>query len=118
MVKITDVAADGLESRDRLAQSRDQMFERNISIMGERKSEVTVISSLHDDYVGFIAGLDEKFMQICLSDSGRYALINRDAIISVEQTGVSLESIEDERLRNYIERRIAHFARVAGRFTT
>ena len=66
------------------------MFERNVAHLASRWKEVRVTSSTSAK-VGFLAGLDEKYIQLCVTSNGKMDLILRDKIITLEETGRSLE---------------------------
>src|SRR3954465_13618750 len=74
-----------------LAQPAYAMFERNIAHFAKKGREVEVwIEGIPDAKVGFIAGLDEEYLQLCLTDSANLSSVRRDMIISVDETGFSI----------------------------
>ncbi len=101
-----------------LAQSEDTMWERNLSIIASKNREVCVVTTFEDELIGYIAGLDKQFVQICLSDSATQVLINRVHLILVRETGKELWNISDESLRRKVEDRVKTFASVSKGFLT
>src|SRR5438874_2251574 len=101
-----------------IAQRDYQMFERNIVHLARRAREVRVgvgrgsVENLADgtsgaawrSYVGFLAGLDEGYIQICRTDNQCLVLIDRDEITEVEATGNTIWSYEKEGLTASLKR--------------
>lgn len=75
-----------------LAQQGDVMFERNIAHIARAGREVQVwVEGIPEPRIGFVAGLDEQFLQVCLSQSpNALANLGLDYVISVEETGMTL----------------------------
>ncbi|MDP9342522.1 MAG: hypothetical protein M3Q23_10625 [Actinomycetota bacterium] len=116
-----------------IAQPEYDMFERNIAHLASRGREVRVrVRGDHPhadegadrpgahssrEYVGFLAGLDEGYIQICRTDNQCHVLIDRDAITEVEATGRSIWTYEqdgiDSRSLKRIKAGCGHFVEVA-----
>ena len=106
-----------------LAQISDAMFERNIAIVASRKQEVQVFSDGFV-YVGYLCGLDEKWVQIYgheENDSNdtitqwRFLLINKNNISGIGPNGRGLHDI-DQVTREFISKKIQMFSDVCDKF--
>lgn len=80
----------------KLAQPADLMFERNFAILASKAKELRIQTSNGDVYQGFASGLDDEYVQLCLSDNSALMLINRSYIVDVVETGLSLDDLERE----------------------
>ncbi len=99
-----------MDGRTSIAQPDYQMFERNIAHLARRAKEVRVrivdsISPSRDAdgrdpdgrlYTGFLAGIDEGYLQLCRTDNQCLVLIDRDFIVEVEATGRVLWRLQAE----------------------
>lgn len=107
---------------ERLAQPYDEMFERNIAHVGRRGREVEIwVEGIPEPKVGFAAGLDEEYLQLCLTKNANLASIRRDLIASMDETGTSLGKLiresrgnEDEYRVNKIRDKIGSFQKRAS----
>lgn len=112
----------------RLAQPNALMFERNMIHIARRGREVEVwLEGLPEPKVGFLSGLDDDFLQLCLTKSQVSSNVARDMIISVDETGRTLGALTrdsrgtpDEQLWQRVKVRVERFqnkaaAIVAGR---
>jgi hypothetical protein len=107
---------------DRLAQSNDQMFERNIAIIASRKNQVLTYS---DGFVfeGFICGLDENWVQMYGHEEDqedpqsrwRFILLGKNNISGIIPSGKTLYDVDSE-TREYIEKKIKMFSEVSEKF--
>lgn len=79
----------------KLAQPADLMFERNFAILASKAKELRITTSNRDIYEGFASGLDDEFVQLCLTSDNSLLLINRSYIVDVVETGNTLEDLED-----------------------
>lgn len=105
---------------DRLAQPAEEMFERNVAHLARGGREVAVVvDGQPEPIVGFFSGMDAAFIQVCRTETQLQTLIDRTAIVAVDETGRTIATYErgealaeDElgRLRN----RIRHFRTWAG----
>lgn len=84
---------------DRLSQPQDLMFERNVGHIAKRGREVEIwIEGIPQSKTGFLAGLDDDFIQMCISKSGTLSNVRRDMIVSMDETGVTIGTmIRDSR---------------------
>ena len=68
-------------------------------------------------YVGFLAGLDEGYVQICRTDNQSLVLIARDEITEIEASGNTIRSYEKEGMSSTSLKRIKdgcwHFIQIA-----
>lgn len=79
------------ESTESLAQPNNEMFIRNIGHIAKRGREVEVwMDGVAEPRVGFLAGLDDEYLQVCITATQSLANIRRDVIISIEETGKTL----------------------------
>lgn len=77
-----------------LAQPSEVMFERNVGHIAKRAGEVEVyVEGIAEPKIGFLAGMDEQYLQVCLSKNGTLSNIRRDMIVSVDETGRSIQDI-------------------------
>jgi hypothetical protein len=122
-----------MATRIDLAQPECDMFERNLAHLASRGREVLVrvgrAASQGNEaadgpgadssrvYQGFLAGLDEGYVQLCRTDDQAYVLISRDAVTEIEATGRSIWTYEKEGLAPNSIKRIkdgcGHFIQVA-----
>jgi hypothetical protein len=108
------------ESSDQLAQSSDQMFVRNCGHAAKRSREVEVwIEGIPTPRIGFLAGLDEEFLQLCLTEGQTLSTVRRDLVVSMEETGRQLGKMArdgeiGEDAANRIRKQTEHFQRVAA----
>jgi hypothetical protein len=116
-----------------IAQPDYEMFERNIIHLTRRAREVSVRlgaggwsemepaegpgSGSSRLYVGFLAGLDEGYLQLCRTDNQLLVLIDRDAVTEIEATGRILWRLEEQGMSPNAVKRITeacqHFINVA-----
>ncbi len=121
-----------------LAQPEYDMFERNIAHLASRGREVRVRvgggpsngneaadgpgADSSREYLGFLAGLDEGFLQLCRTDNQCFVLIDRDAVTEIEATGKSLWTYEREGIEPHSVKRMkdgcGHFMQVAKAVTS
>lgn len=105
----------------RIAQPGEQMFERNIGHQARLGKEVRVLTDRAEPVVGFWAGMDDAFLQLCKTDDQTLILIDRSVIHTVEETGVFLRDMEEDedvdvRMKaRRIRERTQHFQRWADR---
>ena len=107
---------------ERLAQDKDQMFERNIAIIASRKNQVLTYS---DGFVfeGFLCGLDENWIQMYGHEEDqadpksrwRFILLGKNNISGSIPSGKTLYDVEAD-TREYIEKKIKMFAEVSEKF--
>jgi hypothetical protein len=112
-----------MEKNYKLAQSGDQMFERNLAIIANRQQEVRVFSDTFV-YEGYICGLDEQWMQIYGHEENdkdnattmwRFLLIARNNISAIGPTGQTLDDV-DQGTADWISKKIHTFSiDVAGK---
>ena len=88
-----------------LAQPYEQMFERNVGHIAKRGREVSVwIDGQPEPRVGFLAGLDDEYLQVCITKTQTLSNIKRDMISSVDETGLTLGAlIRDSRGTDFEE---------------
>ena len=107
----------------RLAQPQDEMFERNISLIASRASEVQIYSDSFV-YEGFVCGLDDVWVQIYGHEENnkgnpetewRFVLVNRDNISAIGTTGRYISDL-DEKTRDYVNRKIKTFVNACDKF--
>lgn len=104
-----------------LAQPFEQMFERNVGHIAKRGREVEVwVEGIPEPRVGFLAGLDEEYLQVCLTRTQSLSNIRRDMIASVDETGRSLgafirdsKGTDEEEVASRIRERVGHFQKKA-----
>ena len=78
---------------DKLAQPDAAMFDRNLGHLARRGKEVEVwIAGVPTSRTGFIAGLDETYVQLCLTSNQTLSQLKRDDIVTVDETGNSIGS--------------------------
>lgn len=104
---------------ERLAQPAEEMFERNVAHLARGGREVAIrVDGQGEPIVGFFSGMDQSFIQLCRTESQLQTLIDRTAIIAVDETGQTIASYErgglseDEVSR--IKSRVRHFRTWAG----
>jgi hypothetical protein len=105
-----------------LAQDFDVMFERNVAIKASKEEQVQIYTIDSGAYVGFICGLDEKWMQICgrncdFDDGNEWDLIllNIKNIASINSTEYTLKDV-DIQDRDQVQKRIQNFVTVSRSF--
>lgn len=95
------------------------MFERNVAHLARGGREVSVVVDGQEPVVGFFSGMDEAFIQLCRTETQLQTLIDRTAIVAVDETGRTIATYEKDgalgddalsRLRS----RIRHFRTWAG----
>lgn len=97
-----------------LAQSDSKMFERNVAILAAQGQQVYIVTSNEEESLtGFLAGLDENWLQVCISTRTQFSLslVNRQQIVSIASTGLRLEHMSPFE-REEIERHTSHFQRL------
>jgi hypothetical protein len=107
-------------SHQRLAQESEDMFERNLSLWAMKRQEVKIIA---DGYTisGFLAGLDEYWIQIWGSESyddltpSSFHLISKESISMISPTGTSTKDLDKEEAEE-IENKVKNFANVSFAF--
>lgn len=108
----------------RLAQESEDMFERNISLWAMKRQEVKIISG---DYTisGFLAGLDEYWVQIWghiwdnvnngLVSGTSFHLVSKESISLISPTGNSTKDLSAKDAEE-IEGKIKNFSNVSHAF--
>jgi len=110
---------------NKLAQSGDLVFERNLAIIAGRRQEVQVFS---DGFVyhGYLCGLDENWIQLYGHEENdrndydaqwRYLLINRVNVSALGPTGGNLQDLDDE-TREWVTKKIQIFSDVCDKFSS
>lgn len=105
-----------------LAQSQSTMFERNIAIKASKGEEIQITTPT-DNFLGFICGLDDEWIQICGKNEDEYSkgkdweliLLNRSKVISVHSTGSNISDL-DESYKEYVQKKIHTFTTVSKIF--
>lgn len=102
-----------------LSQDRNEMFERNLGHIARGAREVKLwVDGVEEPRVGFLAGLDEQFIQVCLTDSQTLSTIDREFLTMLEETGNTLgtyarDNVLDSETVGRIRDKISHFQSVA-----
>ena len=105
---------------DKLEQPEAEMFARNIGHLARRGKEVEIwLRGVPKPRIGFIAGLDEQYLQLCITDNQTLSQLHRDDIVTLDETGGSLgifarDGILDEEALERIKERVEHFRRKAS----
>jgi len=105
-----------------LSQVVDSMFERNVAIKASKEEEVQITTPA-DNFIGFICGLDEYWLQICGKNEDEYnrgkdwelILLNRNKVISIHSTGATSDDL-DNSIRDHVKRKIQNFSTVSRTF--
>lgn len=109
----------GTQIDDRLAQPAEEMFERNVAHLARGGREVAIrVDGQAEPIVGFFSGMDEAFIQLCRTETQLQTLIDRTAIVAVDETGRTIATYErggisDDALGR-LRGRIRHFRSWAG----
>lgn len=106
-----------MESTERLAQPDGLMFERNVGHIAKRGREVEVwIEGIPDPRTGFLAGLDDEYVQLCLTKTQALSNIRRDHVISIDETGRTLgtylrdtKGTDEESAAQRVKERVINF---------
>lgn len=103
-------------SERKLAQPGDMMFERNLSILAAKGKEIEVFDANGGVYRGFTSGLDDEYLQLCMTDDQAHVMLNRSYIVNLIETGLTLEELEfeDPSLARRIKERVRTFQTVSG----
>jgi vacuolar-type H+-ATPase subunit F/Vma7 len=105
----------------RLAQEAEDMFERNLSLWAMKRQEIRIVA---DGYTisGFLAGLDEYWMQVWGSEDfdlreedNSFHLISKESITMISPTGKSIKDLEKD-IAEEIESKVKNFANVSYAF--
>lgn len=102
-----------------LSQDSNEMFERNLGHIARGAREVSLwVDGLDEPRTGFLAGLDEQFIQLCLTDTQTLSTIDREFLTMIEETGNTLgtyarDNILDVPTVSRIREKISHFQSVA-----
>jgi serine kinase of HPr protein (carbohydrate metabolism regulator) len=105
-----------------LSQDNSTMFERNVAIKASKEEEVQVTTP-GDNFIGFICGLDDNWIQICGKNEDDYSkgkdweliLLNRNKVISIHSTGATSNDL-DASIKEYVQRKIHTFSTVSKTF--
>ena len=105
-----------------LAQVQNTMFERNVAIKASKEEEVQITTPT-DNFIGFICGLDDHWVQICGKNEDEYSkgkdweliLLNRSSLISIHSTGANSNDL-DSSIKDYVQRKINTFSMVSKTF--
>lgn len=107
-------------THQRLAQESEDMFERNLSLWAMKRQQVKIFTE-NNIVIGFLAGLDEYWVQIWGYDiddeSADYVfyLISKDSISIIMPTGKSIKNL-DQDFAKEVESRVKNFANVSYAF--
>ena len=103
----------------RLAQESEDMFERNLSLWAMKRQEIKIVA---DGYIilGFLAGLDEYWVQVWGSvdyevEGTSFHLISKEKISLISPTGKSTKDLDDDAAAE-IENKVKNFANVSYAF--
>ena len=96
------------------------MFERNLAHWARARQEVTVTtgsdiaSDDRRDHVGYLAGMDEGWLELCLATAASRVLLARDDVVSVRTDGRTVDDValENPDLAAAINSRIRHFVKM------
>lgn len=110
-----------MEARQ-LAQLSNLMFERNVAIKASKEEEVEITTPA-DNFIGYICGLDENWLQICGKNEEIYhegkdwelILLNLDTVISIQSTGATSNDL-DSSIREHVQKKINMFSTVSKKF--
>lgn len=99
---------------ERIAQPRHTMFERNIGHMGSRGREVALrLTYQSEPVIGFFAGIDEGYVQLCLTIDQTLETFSREHVVSVKETGRTINDLQregvDEQSVERLRKKIEHF---------
>lgn len=100
----------------KLAQDDAVMFERNISIIASKTREIVACTAAGVECVGFVAGLDDEWIQICRSEDGTSMSLLRRDVIEVSETGQTLHDFPED-VRTKIRDRTRMFSVLSTRHT-
>lgn len=80
---------------DILPQPGDSMFIRNVGHMAARGREARLWIINHPNpVIGFFAGLDDKYIQVCKTNDSSLTNIEKTFIVMIEETGNTLWEYE------------------------
>ena len=71
-------------------------FEKFIATQIFKEYETRILTDAGDEFVGYITGLDKKWLQITKSVDWKASLVRRDGITEIVGTGNSLRDVADE----------------------
>jgi len=104
---------------EHLAQPYEEMFERNVGHAAKRGREVEIwVEGIPESKVGFLAGLDEEYIQVCLTKNQTLSNVRRDMIASMDETGNTIgsyikEGVDPDVVRR-IKEKVEHFQKRAS----
>ena len=109
-----------VSNHQRLAQESEDMFERNLSLWAMKRQKVKIFV---DGYVvvGFLAGLDEYWLQMWgheesdLTNHYSFHLISKESISLIVSTGTSVKDL-DRDFAEVVEDKVKNFANVSYAF--
>ena len=102
----------------KLAQESEDMFERNLSLWAMKRQEVMICV---DGYTisGFLAGLDEYWIQIWgrekFAEERTFHLISKESISLISPTGISNKDLSEKEAEE-VESKVKNFANVSYAF--
>ena len=102
----------------KLAQESEDMFERNLSLWAMKRQEVMICV---DGYTisGFLAGLDEYWIQIWghekFTEERTFHLISKESISLISPTGISNKDLSEKEAEE-VESKVKNFANVSYAF--
>lgn len=109
-----------VSSHQRLAQESEDMFERNLSLWAMKRQEVR-ISVEGCIVIGFLAGLDEYWVQIWGHEDSEgfikssFYLISKESISLISPTGRSIKDFDTD-FAETVENKVKNFANVSYAF--
>ncbi len=105
-------------THQKLAQESEDMFERNLSLWAMKRQEVKIYTPT-TIVVGFLAGLDEYWLQLWgsqLRDTFyAFHLISKESISMIVPTGRSSKDL-DKDFADEVENKVKNFANVSYAF--
>lgn len=110
-----DNVSDTVEIGRKLSQEGSIMTERNLAIWGSRGQELMLTMDNDLQFVGFLAGLDEETVQVCLTTDASLVLLNREKVAVTKPTGRQLSELGQCELMKEVQRRISNFMNVCVR---
>lgn len=74
----------------------EKYFEKFVASMIAREHEARVLTDAGDEFIGYITGLDTKWLQITKTKDLKASLVRRNGITEIVGTGNSLRDVPDE----------------------
>lgn len=87
---------ESTEMKSQMVLPDETYFEKFLATLIAKEYETRILTDAGDEFVGYVTGLDQKWLQVTKSSDLKASLVRREGITEIVGTGVSLRDVPDE----------------------